>query len=403
MQSSDESVAASEQGARFRADGRAADAYGSREGYPHCTGASYAREQRCRVGAFSNFDALFPARTIAASKTPIRLGRASTEPDIRYSFAGQTLTLDQYLDLHPITGFLIAKDDSILVERYQYGRTDKHRLTSFSMAKTITALLIGIATHEGAIRSVDDLAQAYVAGLRGTEYGSTPIRSLLQMSSGVLFREEPTDGTSELVTLSRLTLGQDPAGTLGAVRRFNTRVAAPGQRFSYGSAQTAVLGLVLAAATRRSVSDYAHEKLWDSLGTEANATWIVDATGQELTYAYFNAVLRDWARLGLMLAHDGTWGGKSIVPRDWLLAGTTIAPGDDHLRLSPPYSGYGYQTWLLAGAGRTFALVGYRGQFVLVDPQTKLVLVQTSARGGDEPAADRELFALWASVISRFR
>ena len=73
------------------------------------------------------------------------LGRAAAEPAIRYTYAGQSLTLDQYLDFHPVTGFLIAKGDTILIERYQYGRTDKQRLTSFSMAKTIVALLIGIA------------------------------------------------------------------------------------------------------------------------------------------------------------------------------------------------------------------------------------------------------------------
>ena len=128
-------VVSSEAGPRYRADGRDADAYGRNEGYPACTGLAYVREDRCRVGALSHFDTLFPALAIAASKTPVRLARAPTEPSIRYTFTGQTLTLDQYLDRQPVTGLLIAKGDSILVERYQYARTDKHRLTSFSMAK----------------------------------------------------------------------------------------------------------------------------------------------------------------------------------------------------------------------------------------------------------------------------
>jgi CubicO group peptidase (beta-lactamase class C family) len=97
---------------------------------------------------------------------------------------------------------------------------------------------------------------------------------------------------------------------------------------------------VLAHATNQSVSNYTREKLWQPIGAEADASWVLDATGQEITFAYFNAVLRDWARLGLMLAHDGTWQGKSIVPREWLLASTTIAPADLHLRLGTPWSGY---------------------------------------------------------------
>jgi len=391
------------QAPRFRADGRDADIYGKAEGYPSCTGVAYINEQRCLVGALSDFDKLFPARVVGAPKATVLLGRAAAEPKIRYAYAGQTLTLDQYLDFHPVTGFLIAKGDTILVERYQYGRTDKQRLTSFSMAKTIVALLIGIAVKEGTIRSIDEPAEAYVPGLKGSEYGRTPIKALLQMSSGVAFREVYADPTSDIATLARLTLGQDPGGSLPAVKRFNTRLAPAGQRFYYASAETSVLGLMLAHATRRTIADYVREKLWEPLGAEAEATWNMDATWQEVTFAYFNAVLRDWARLGLMLAHDGMWAGKSIVPREWLLASTTIAPQEGHLRLGAPWSGYGYQTWLVAGNRRMFALRGYRGQFVIVDPETKLVLVQTAARAGSDPAADRELFALWATVTSQLR
>ena len=387
----------------FAPDGKDADAYGRTEGYPSCKASEYLSRQRCLIGALSDFDKLYPARVIAASKTTVPLGRAAAEPGLRYTYAGHSLTLDQYLDFHPITGFLIAKGDAILVERYQYGRTDKQRLASFSMAKTITALLIGIAVKEGAIRSIDEAAEAYVPGLKGSEYGRTPIKALLQMSSGVVFREVYTDPASDIATLARLTLGQDPGGSLPAVKRFNTRLAPPGQRFHYASAETSVLGLVLSHATRRSIADYAREKLWEPLGAEAEASWNMDATGQEVTFAYFNAVLRDWARLGLMLAHDGMWAGKSIVPREWLLASTTIAPQDGHLRLAAPWSGYGYQTWLVAGKRRMFALRGYRGQFVLVDPEAKLVLVQTAARTGSDPTADGELLALWEAVTSQLR
>ena len=381
-------------GPRFRADGPEADSFGRSEGYPPCTGLAYVREQRCRIGAFSHFDVLFPSRTIKAAGVPARLGRAPVEPGIRYTYGGQSLTIDQYLEKHPVTGFLIAKGDAILVERYQYDRTDTQRLTSFSMAKTIVGLLIGIAVKEGTIRSIDDPAEAYVPGLKGSEYGRTPIKALLQMSSGVAFQEIYTDMNSDIAKLAFATLGQDPGGNLSAVRRFNTRYAAPGERFSYSSAESVVLGLVLAGATRRAVSDYASEKLWQPLGAEADAKWSIDATGQEITFAYFNAVLRDWGRLGLMLAHDGTWAGKSVVPREWLLESTTATSNS-------PSRAYGYHVWLLSAPGRTFALRGLRGQFVLVDPAKKLVLVQTAARAVGDGFADQELFALWSALPSQ--
>jgi CubicO group peptidase (beta-lactamase class C family) len=382
-------------GPRFREDGPKADEFGRKEGYPSCEGIAYIDNTRCRVGAFSRYDTLFPARTILALKQPVQLARATSELVIRYGFAGLDLTLDDYLNRHPITGLLIAKDNSILVERYQYGRTDTDRLTSFSMAKSVVGLLIGIALKEGAIRSVEDLAENYVTGLKDTEYGRTPIKALLLMASGVAFSEDYANRSSDINTLARLTLGQNSVGSLAAVKQFNTRSAAPGARFSYSSAESLVLGLVLAAATKRTVSDYAAEKLWQPLGAEADATWIIDATGQEVTFAYVNAVLRDWARLGLMLANRGNWQGKTVVPEDWLTASAANA-----LPTESPLAKYGYQIWY-SGDTRRFSLRGLRGQYVLVDPDLKLVLVQTALSGGQPEFV--ELFALWNALRAQFQ
>jgi CubicO group peptidase (beta-lactamase class C family) len=382
-------------GPRFRADGPNANEYGRKEGYPSCKGLAYIDETRCRVGALSRYDTLFPARTIAAPTQPIQLARIASEPVVRYGFAGLDLTLDDYLNRQPVTGFLIAKDNTILVERYQYGRTDTDRLTSFSMAKSVVALLIGIAVKEGAIRSVDDLAETYVPGLKDTEYGRTPIKALLLMASGIAFSEDYANRSSDIYTLARLTIEQDPAGSLAAVKQFNTRRSPPGVRFSYSSAEPVVLGLVLAAATKRTVSDYAADKLWQPLGAEADATWIIDATGQEVTFAYVNAVLRDWARLGLMLANRGNWQGKRVVPEDWLTASAANA-----LPTESPLEKYGYQIWYSADT-RRFSLRGLRGQYVLVDPDLKLVLVQTALSGGLPEFI--ELLALWNALRAQLK
>ena len=386
---------ASTTGPRFRADGANAEAYGRSEGYPSCQGLTYVREDRCKVGALSNFDTLFPARTIAASPTPTAFRRAPNEPVVRYTFAGEERTLEQYLERRPVTGFLIARGDTILIERYQYGRTDRHRLASFSMAKTIVGLLVGVAVEEGAIRSIDDRAEIHVPALRGTAYGGTPVKALLQMRSGVSFRENYADQTSDIYTLARLTIEQDPAGSMNAVKLFNVRLRPPGTSFSYSSADTVVLGLVLAGATRRTLSDYAREKLWQPLGTEADASWIVDARKHEVTFAYFNAVLRDWARLGLMLANQGAWAGRSIVPQGWLAA--SIA---NSVETDSPSTRYGYHVWHSADSKR-FALRGLRGQFVLADPESGLVLVHTAVSSDD--FLGPELSALWTAARAQLR
>jgi CubicO group peptidase (beta-lactamase class C family) len=120
---------------------------------------------------------------------PWSFRRAPGEPKIAYEFQSNRYTLEDYLNRNPTTGLLIAKDDTILFEHYQYARSDRHRFLSQSMAKTITAMLIGIAVSEGAIKSIDETVATYVPQLADTEYGKTAIRDLLHMASGVAFSE----------------------------------------------------------------------------------------------------------------------------------------------------------------------------------------------------------------------
>jgi len=150
---------------------------------------------------------------------------------------------------------------------------------------------------------------------------------------------------------------------------------------SYASAETQVLGLVLARATGRPVAEYLEQKIWQSIGAEADATWLVDNSGQEATFCCLNAVLRDYARLGLLLAHDGNWRGRQLIPAAWILDATTIRADQPHKQphaVIPLRLGYGYQTWIVAGERRMFLLWGVRGQRIIVDRQSKLVMVNTA-------------------------
>src|SRR5262249_11819710 len=145
-------------------------------------------DPRYYVGAYSHFDEAFRTRRVGRAAAPWCFGYARAE--IPYAYRGRSFTAEEYLQRNPVTGLLIAKDETILFEHYQYGRTDRDRLYSGSMAKSVTGLLVGLAVADGSIRSVDDLAQSYVPELEGSEYGRTPLRDLLHMSSGVEFGEE---------------------------------------------------------------------------------------------------------------------------------------------------------------------------------------------------------------------
>ena len=388
---------------RFVASGVEAEAYGAADGYPLGNRSTFFR-LRYLVGSHSHLDEIFDSRVARRAAHPSELMRATSVPDITYTFENQTRTLEDYLARHPTTGLLVARGDTILVERYQYGRTDRQRFTSWSMGKTVTAMLIGIAIAEGHIRSVDDPAERYVPELAGTEYGRTSLRHLLQMSSGVKFVEKYT-GDDDVAELSRRTFLRLKPGGVEAVKPFNERAVPAGTKFSYASVETQVLGLVLARAVGRPVTAYLEEKIWQPIGAEADATWLVDDTGQEVTYCCVNAVLRDWARLGLLLAHDGRWRGREVIPAEWLLAATTVSADQPHLapRVATSFFGYGYQTWIIPSPRRRFALLGVRGQFIFVDPTSRLVMVHTAVRR--QPSNDPgsiEAGALWIGFLRQF-
>ena len=400
--SRDAPVVSEEPPARFAPGGPNAEAFGASMGYPKGTPANFWRT-RWRVGSNSHLDQIFRGRLIHKAPTPSRLVRVA-EPHIAWTFRGTDLTLDDYLSRNPTTGLLIARGDTILVERYQYGRTDRHRFTSWSMTKTVTAMLVGIAIGEGRIRSVSDLAAAYVPELAGTEYGRTSLRHLLQMSSGVRFNEDFSspgffpDDALQLILDTYLRAGP---GGVGAVTSFNDRERPAGTKFSYSSVENLVLGFVLAHAIGRPVAEYLQEKIWQPMGAEADATWLIDNSGQEATFIGLNAVLRDWARLGLLLAHDGNWRGRQIIPASWVLEATSVHLDQPHLwpGTATETLGYGYQIWIIPNERRMFMLWGAAGQRIYVDPRSKLIMANTAVQEAFDPTALREMNALWAALV----
>lgn len=373
-------------GPEFSQSGPDAAAYGEGRGYPLGTVATRYR-QPFIVATFTSYQKLLPVLPIAAGSTASPLRRSCAPLAVSYRHDGVARTLDDYLARHPATGFLVLKGDTILTERYRYGRRDTDVFQSASMAKTIMAMLTGVAVADGKIRSLDDHASAYVPALKGSAYGETPVRALLRMSSGVAFSEDYL-GQDDNTKLNTALRRKDSPGMAALLAGYSKRDAAAGSRFRYASSESMVLGLVLEAATGARLADYASEKLWRPMGAEADASWGTDPQGDGNGACCFNARLRDYARLGRLLANDG--GG--VIPAAWVREATT-APANSPFspRTATPFYGYGYQTWLLPPPGRMFALLGVFGQTIFVDPASKLVLVHTAAR---------ELVSLWYALVS---
>ena len=374
-----------------------AEAYGSAENYP----AGYPQTQQNLVGNFSHYDTISRTRRVARAPLVTPFDRAPAEIALRYTYRGASHTIADYLSRHPTTGLLILKDSTILAEHYQYGRTETDRFVSQSMAKTVTAMLIGIAVADGKIRSIDDLAETYVPTLASSEIGATPIRALLHMASGIAYREV-YDGHDDAATLNNAIWSRNGEGASAVIRRFSAREAPPDTVWHYKGLDTETLGLVLSAATDQTLSDYFSEKIWSRIGTERDAAWGIDAHGQEPAFCCLNITLRDYARLGRLLAHDGAWNGEQIIPKDWIMAATTPSAAFLHPGAGAGYYGYGYQVWLLPGTRRQFVLIGIHGQMLYVDPASKLVLVHTAVRPTPtrDPTAP-ELGALWRGLVEQ--
>src|SRR5215472_3668136 len=201
---------------------------------------------------------------------------------------------------------------------------------------------------------VDDPPEKYVDGFKGSEYGRTPLRDLLHLSSGVDFGEE-RDGGPDLSRLwAGMVAGRSGRGTIASITQFNKRIAPPGRRFHYASIEPDVLAVVLRYATKKSMSDYLQEKIWQPIGAQSDAPWLVDAQGFNLAHFGFSAVLRDYARLGRLLAHDGAWNGRQMLPKQWMLDATTVRASDPYLtpdrkstRLNSSHLGISYAVFCL--------------------------------------------------------
>ncbi|MFI5447853.1 serine hydrolase domain-containing protein [Polaromonas sp. UC242_47] len=379
---------------------------GKAQNYPLGTARTWY-DNPYRVGAWSALNKVpgILTRAVPHAAEASALPQAAQPPAIRYRYRNISYTLAEYLERQRATGLLVLKNGEIVAEYYRYGRKDDARFLSFSMAKSVTSLLVGKANALGLIASLDDRADQYVPALAGSPYGATTIRQLLRMSSGLIFTER-YDGTDDVARLARAAAGAPGAGKpLDVLKSITDRHSPVGEKFVYAGAETDVLGRVLVAATGKNMAALTSEWLWQPMGAEHDAFWRVGVDGQELAHGAFNASLRDWGRLGLLLAHDGQVGTQQVLPRDYLLDATDPArqPPAFKPRRATPYFGYGYQFWLMPMKARTFAMQGIHGQAVYVQPASGVVLVLTSvwerASGRQDAQPYEERDALWRGVL----
>ena len=287
---------------------------------------------------------------------------------------GQTWSLDEYLQQRDVMAFVVLKDDQIVFEQYLHGAGPGDHFTSFSIAKSVTSVLFGVALEEGEIDSVDDPVSKYLPDLVGTAYEGVTLENVLQMATGVRYDESYLEPDSDIHRVVNAWIRGDETFhdivlSLGA----REPERPPGTAFDYQSIDTQLLTHVLETATGTSLSDYAEEKLWRKLGAESDAFYYQSEKQTETCgFGCFNATARDYARFGLMAMNRGTIGGTRIVSEQWMRDSTTAPSFADN---------YGYQWWLNRNSeDGAFRAVGIYGQTIYINPARRIVIAQFSAR-----------------------
>lgn len=330
-----------------------------------------------------------PIHRLVASRAPF--------PEVRYAASGGELGLDQYFVRTHVTGFLVLRGDTILLERYFHGASPRSRFVSQSIAKSILSILVGVAVDEGRIGGVADPVTRYLPALAGTGYDGVTIEQALQMSTGVDYSEDYRDSTSGAARIGAALVRGQPS-FFEFVRSMRPTAVPPGTQFQYQSVNSQLLGEVLEAATGVPLARWAERALWRRLGAEADA-FFYQAKDQPDTCAFacFNATLRDYGRVGLLMLRGGELGGRRVVSADWVRRSVTADAA--HLRPRPagpaalPRLGYGYQWWIPPGGDGAFMAIGIFGQAIYVNPARGVVVVQTAAWpdaiGGPELGGER--------------
>ncbi len=314
---------------------------------------------------------MFDTRTVHRGRTVWKIPSAPKTLSFSYTQDGQTYPAEAFAERTFTDALLIIKDGRIVHEQYLNRTTPRTHFMSYSMGKTFNSIMAGMAARDGRL-SVNDQIVKYVPEMKGGAYDGLTLKNLLQMRTGVAWDDNFfKDGPARDAHVAAFV---DNKGHYFLSARQMKRGGPAGQQFNYNSIEAALMGEVVSRAAGRKLADYLSETLWKPAGMEADAFYVLDGPepdGREFTAGAFNAVLRDYGRVGLMMLNDGRANGRQVLPASWVRESTTPGPGS-----AGQGRGYAYFWWTLPG--HAYSMIGGEGQFVFVDPATRTVIVKLS-------------------------
>ena len=356
-----------------------------------------------QVNTFRNTQRLFATRTVDRGATVSEMPYSQDMVSgIRFESNDQTYSFQDYITLNRVGGLLVLGDGKIVHESYHLGNTEETRWMSMSVAKTITATLVGAAIQDGFIESLEDPVTKYVETLQGTPYDGVSVRNLLNMTSGVKWDETYTNAESDRRRLLEAQIKQEPGAMLDVMASL-PRVAEPGSEWNYSTGETQVVAELVQSATATSLSDYLSEKIWSPFGMESDATWWLDAPGGvEVGGSGLAATMRDYGRFGQFLLNGGKVNGESVLPPGWMHEATTPVDVED-----APYP-YGFMIWPhpnipgYAHAG-AYEAQGIFGQKIYVNQNEYVVIVVLSAWPEPIYTPPVDEYAFFAAILKNLQ
>ena len=336
---------------------------------------------------------LMPSHEIAPASNPIDIPTGSEKMPDTVQYKKTPLSFDEFLSTTKTNSFLVIRNGVLTYEWYKEGFSAKTQFPSYSVAKTMTSIMIGQLIAEGKIKESDYFVDYFPDYKSGTAFDRVTIKSLLDMQGGVGVSDNyPTGPQGWGVAIAQMYATTDMNWFL----KNNRKMAFdPGTNAEYRSVDTQLLGMIIKKVTGMRIADYFSQNVWQKVGAEFPATWNVDRVGgTEKTFCCFNASARDYARVGLAILNGGYTGSTRIIDKSWLTRISTPVVTLDH--------GWGYsaQVWH-PFPGISMAL-GLHGQFIFVDPASRTVIVKVSdnptGSDNEEPTAE-VLYAISQSKV----
>ena len=312
---------------------------------------------------------LMPWHVIDPSDKPISIPVASEKMPAEIMYKGTSLAFGEFLKKTDTNAFVVIRNGVMTYEWYKDGVSQSTQLPSYSVAKTMTSIMIGQLIAQGKIKESDKFVDYFPNLKAGTSFDLVRIKDLLDMQAGVGVSDNyPAGPAGWGVAIAQMYASTDVDWFL----KHNRKMAfEPGSKSEYRSVDSQMLGMIIKKVTGKKVADYFSQNVWQVVGAKYPATWNVDRIGgTEKTFCCFNASAIDYGRIGMLFLNGGYAGPNKVIDNNWLKRMTTPVTTLDR------DWGYGAQVW--HPYPNTSLALGLHGQFIFINPATRTVIVKLS-------------------------